>query len=450
MKDSLLSVFLTSFFQSLDASAIPFCVLRNYDTLPEYTANDVDILVYKNDFVKAVHLLYRIAGRIGLILHLQIEHACLVLMFHSQENSHDQYHIDLYSDITWKGFSIADPDSILKSRRCHMGFYIPDPAWEQAVNLLVSLIYHGRVKEPYKRMIHKTAVHQIHGATLLTILNQSFGPHEGRLLWEYAKNSAWKPMENRYRKVQNALIIGNLVKDPSGLIRRQAAMVRRLIKRVFHPAGISIAIIGPDGAGKSSVIKGLGRALSTTFKDKQAVVHWRPELKRPPPGAKQTPETNPHGKPVRNKALSLIFFTYHTLMFILGHTVKLAPLRFRGWAIFLDRYYYDFFVDLKRFRLNLSRQWVGLGFFFIPKPEIVLLLDAPPGVIRQRKNEVSKDETDRQCLAYQRLSHRLPNSYILNADQPVDHVVDDALEIIMGVLSQKAENQYRKKKWLKH
>lgn len=446
---ALLKPLLTSFFDSLEARAIPFCVLRNYDTLPGYTANDVDILVERNGFKEVVELLYTLAVRAGLTPHMQIEHACLVLMFHSTDNPHDQYHIDLYTEITWKGFSIADPDSILVSRRPHHGFYIPDPAWEQAVNLLVGLVYHGRVKEKYKQMIHETAKDKVHGNTLLSILNASFGPREGIILWRHAKESAWDSMEKRYRKSQNALVFQNMQKDLPGLLRRQASMAGRLARRISHPAGISMAIIGPDGAGKSSVIKELGQALTTTFKGKQRVVHWRPELIEPSLDSEQPPETAPHGKPVRPKVLSMIFFTYHTLMFILGYAVKLAPLRFKGWAIFLDRYYYDFFVDLKRFRLTLSKPWVHLGFFFIPKPDIVLLLDAPPGVLRMRKQEVSKTETARQCIAYRRLIHNLPNSYILNADRPVDQVVDDALKSIMGVLSQKAERQRKKVTWRK-
>ncbi|MCG8637396.1 MAG: hypothetical protein MI863_26430 [Desulfobacterales bacterium] len=447
----LLRSLLTTFFGSLDAGAVPFCVLRNYDTLPGHTDNDVDILVDRNHFEAAVQILYTMAGRAGLTLHMHIEHACLLLMFHASGNPRDQYHIDLYTEITWKGFSLGDPEEILLSRRRHHGFYIPDPAWEQAVNLLAGLVYQGRVKRKYRQGIHKTAVHKIHGNTLLSVLNRVLGTREGCIIWKQAQNSAWESIEKRYRKVQNALVVQNMRKNLPGLLRRQTALAGRLVRRLVYPAGISMAVIGPDGAGKSTLIWKLVRRLTITFKGKQRIVHWRPELLTSSPGSEQPPETAPHEKPVRGRAMSMIFFTYHTLMFILGYALKLAPLRLKGWAIFLDRYYYDFFVDLKRFRLVLSNHWVDLGFFFVPKPDIVLLLDAPPEVLRMRKKEVSEEETLRQCRAYRQLARNLPNSYILNADQPVDRVADDALKIIIPeVLTQKAEHRRKRDQWRKH
>lgn len=443
MAQSMLKSFLTSFFTELEQRSIQFCVLRNYENLPEYTSNDVDILVSRTAFKQAVKLLYSVSLRIGLRLHMHVEHACHKMVFHSTGNSHFQCHIDLYGDLTWKGFALADAREVLASRLRYKGFYIPEPAWEHTLNLLTRLIYLGRVKDAYKVGIQRTALHGQQGVRLLSVLIKSLGKVEGRRVWVLAKNAEWRNIEKRSWAVRKALIFNNIMHNPAAVVRRQLAQVARLVRRLYNPAGVSIAVVGPDGAGKTTLLKNLRPVLDMTFSENTHTVHWRPEVFRLANRKQQVPVIDPHGQKTRNKYVSFLFFLYHTLMFILGYWVRLAPLRFRGWAILLDRYFYDFFVDLKRFRLSVSAQLVRLGYFFVPKPDIVFLLDAVPEIIWSRKQEVSQEETVRQCKAYRYLVQTLPNGFIVDANQPEDIVADDVLEIIMDHLSRRVEEQWK-------
>ena len=49
----------------------------------------------------------------------------------------------------------------------------------------------------------------------------------------------------------------------------------------------------------------------------------------------------------------------------------------------IDRYYYDFFVDQRRYRLRVPQAIVRLGHFFLKKPDLVVLLDAPAEVLQK-------------------------------------------------------------------
>jgi len=46
--NNLTSLFLTALFNRLNEEKVTYCVLRNYETLPERVGNDVDIWVEKN------------------------------------------------------------------------------------------------------------------------------------------------------------------------------------------------------------------------------------------------------------------------------------------------------------------------------------------------------------------------------------------------------------------
>jgi thymidylate kinase len=89
--------------------------------------------------------------------------------------------------------------------------------------------------------------------------------------------------------------------------------------------------------------------------------------------------------------------------------------------------------------------WVDLGYALVPKPDIVLLLDAPPGVLRTRKQEVSFEEATRQCAAYRELVEVLPSGVMIKADQPLEDVVNDALRIILNYLVRRTNRQWKRR-----
>jgi hypothetical protein len=64
------------------------------------------------------------------------------------------------------------------------------------------------------------------------------------------------------------------------------------------------------------------------------------------------------------------------------------------------------------------------------------MLDAPVEVLQRRKQEVTPKEGARQRTAYLKLMQSLPNSYIVDASQPLDEVVAKVKEIILDYISQ--------------
>lgn len=441
----MLSNLLTSFFKFLNTYAIPYCVLRNYERLPEYTSNDIDLLISSKHMGETVHILKKLAKEEGFEMHTCNEFSCLAMTFHSKVPNVAQIHIDMCTDVLWKGFALCNPDVVLSTRKPFKSFYIACPEYEQIINLLTRLVYHGYVKGAYREDIHKTALHPKNGPAFLKVLEGSLGKREGHRVWEAARKANWVAIEKRTQYIRKALILQNLTRDTWGLIRRQVCQIGRFVRRLRHSAGVSVAIIGPDGAGKSSLIDGLRSALHPTFSDKQYVVHWRPSFFRHKRKPLQGPVIDPHGKSIRNRSLSHLFLAYHTLLFMLGYVCNLFPRKFRGWILWLDRYYYDFFTDSRRFRLSLSMFWVDLGYALVPKPDIVLLLDAPPGVLRTRKQEVSFEEATRQCDAYRELVEVLPNGVMIKADQPLEDVMNDALHIILDYLVRRTNRQWKRR-----
>ncbi|MEY2467264.1 MAG: hypothetical protein QOD03_1785, partial [Verrucomicrobiota bacterium] len=75
----------------------------------------------------------------------------------------------------------------------------------------------------------------------------------------------------------------------------------------------------------------------------------------------------------------------------------------------------------------------------------VFLLDAPPEILQQRKQEVSLEETARQRAAYVQIVSGLKNGKVINANQPADKVAADIQKTVLNFMAERTA----KRKWLK-
>src|SRR5438874_542892 len=116
-----------------------------------------------------------------------------------------------------------------------------------------------------------------------------------------------------------------------------AAEARRRLFRAFRPDGLHIAVLGPDGAGKSTLIETLFRSLAPCF-GQQRVFKFRPDVfKRIAAGT----EPNPHGRPPRSQVVSWLKTIYYFADWWLGWLFLIAPARSRGGLVVFDRDFDD-------------------------------------------------------------------------------------------------------------
>jgi thymidylate kinase len=79
----------------------------------------------------------------------------------------------------------------------------------------------------------------------------------------------------------------------------------------------------------------------------------------------------------------------------------------------------------------------------IPRPDLVILLDAPPEVLYARKQEFPIAEARRQREAYLDLVKGLSNGYTIDASKPLDKVVVEAEQVILEYLAKRTARRFR-------
>ena len=197
--------------------------------------------------------------------------------------------------------------------------------------------------------------------------------------------------------------------------------------------GLWLAVLGPDGAGKSAVIKRLVRDSSLPFQATEQF-HFRPRFGRRKMDA--APVTDPHGSPPRSLVISILKLLYWLVDCWLGYMLTVRRVQSNSGLVLFDRYLDDIQVDPRRYRLPLSSLWFAkVVVRLAPRPDLYVLLDVSAEIVQQRKAEVRPTESYRQRLSYLELFRWLPNACVVDATAPVDQVATEVKTVVLKSLA---------------
>ena len=216
-----------------------------------------------------------------------------------------------------------------------------------------------------------------------------------------------------------------------------AAEARRRLGRIAHPTGLVVAVLGPDGVGKSTLIAGLAQALAPAFRA-TAMRHLRPGVLL---GGRGAATASPHGAAPRGALASAAKLALFAADYWIGFVGDLGPRRVRSTLIIFDRYLDDLAVDRRRYRLAAgapARAFAAL----VPGPDVWLILDAPAAVVRARKPELERAAIERLRARYRVLTTGLPRAHVIDAARPTEAVVAEAAGIVLDHLARRFEARH--------
>jgi thymidylate kinase len=191
-----------------------------------------------------------------------------------------------------------------------------------------------------------------------------------------------------------------------------------------------IAIVGPDGIGKSTVLSEFSKlvARDTSFWS-LAIKHWRPSI-LPPLARLVNKNVVPNGAtPPRRDAgkLSFVRQIYYSLDFALGWLRErrfLTELRILAF----DRCYDDMIVDPLRFGLKDTKVIIALR-KLLQRASVVVVLTAKAETIVNRKAELTVKEIQDQYASWKSLSTQDDRIVFLDSERPPQKVAADILSI---------------------
>jgi thymidylate kinase len=181
---------------------------------------------------------------------------------------------------------------------------------------------------------------------------------------------------------------------------------------------LKIVVLGPDGAGKSSVIKGLMENLARRGYSVK-MRHLKPQILISQRSEPVAIVVNPHGKPPRSVLTSLV----KIVVWLIEEWYANLFQDQEETLLICDRYYHDLLIDPIRYRYGGPQSVAKLVSKLMPQPDLWVLLDAPAEVLQARKQEVSLEETARQRNAYKKFVQHQKAYVVVDASQSLNRVI---------------------------
>jgi thymidylate kinase len=425
--------------EELSTQCKSYCILSGYDRLPEDFDTDIDFMVDQEDFDRMPRIIEEVARRTNTRLIQAIDHELTGRAYFLGSIDGPSLTIvqpDCASDYHHFGRFWLPAKEVLAARRLHAnGFYIPSIAHEFAYAL---------IKRLNKRTFNREHGYQLHRLYVeeriecgRMIARFCRGP-EGSAIVRMASANDWTEMYASIDTFRAAMLRSR----KETLVQKLKALPQNglyQLRRIVQPTGCWIAFMGPDGCGKSLILDAVSSQLAPAFRTIRRY-HMRPRLVGRKP-ANQGPVTDPHGQPPRGLAASIAKVLDLWVDYTLGYALRILPEAIRTQLTLFDRCFYDLLVDSKRIRYGGPPWLLRAAVRMSPGPDLVVLLDAPPEVLRARKQEVPLEEVARQRAAYLELARNLPSAVVVNAAQRPEEVIHDALEAITSYLGQRARKR---------
>lgn len=409
--------FCEEFFAELERQDISYAILNQYQEIPGQPGSDIDYAVADTDLRKIAPLLSRFARARGWVVAqtLQLKALSYYSVVIDPDSPGNSLALDVRSHLT-NGPRVLLPDSALLEARWRNrdGLFVASPASETIYRLTKGLGSDSRIAERLPRLRALAALDP-QGAQARFV--EVFGETERSLEdWLAGSVPTWEPLRRR-------LVVRHTWK-PALVLREW----RRIAGRLRRPPGLHIAVLGPDGAGKSTLIENIHPTLGPCFGDWR-VFKFRPGFFH---GVGAGTNADPHGRAPRTRIVSWARVVYYFVDSWLGWVLIVLPGRARVNCIAFDRDFEDLLVDERRYLVQGSRTLARVLRAFLPHPGITFILEADPQAIHARKPELSVAELETQRAAYRRLAAGARRYRLVSADRPPNAVAGEvSREIIM-------------------
>lgn len=434
--------FLHALFSRLNSSGIHYAVMRNYHSLP-YSAggSDLDILTTGAEYLRAKEIFLSVVAEAGGRVIGEVE-TWLFYEAYVIGYAGGQWWgvcVEFYKGVTYKStVPLINYNALHGCLELHNNIKVISKDFGNTIGYVKEILAHDEFRAD-KPQYKESAAHLLKEyRSKFADVFEPLGPR-GQLLLSSTLDAASATGDEafRIRKFRRAVLSKAFFRDPLKFVCRRLRHEFNRFRRYLNPPGSVVAILGVDGAGKSTVINSILPALNAATHNAVVVQHLRPELLPPLARLKgkksvQTgPVLEPHGSSPSGTIGSLLRLSYLTLNYVLGYWLWTRPkIAKRPAVVLFDRYAYDMAIDPRRFRIQLSPALIRLFARLAPKPDLIFCLHGAPEVLAARKQELPVEEVARQVQALKVFAATEPRALLIDTEQPVDVCRDQILQAI--------------------
>jgi len=204
-----------------------------------------------------------------------------------------------------------------------------------------------------------------------------------------------------------------------------ASRVRRALPNSLRRRhGVVVALVGPDGAGKGTVLHDLRTSIPVALTDVYLGTRAGGSSSETPPGgtgADTTTET-----PVSLRSCREVLFVVRKGLRLLPAASKVAAAVARGHVVVCDRYPVDALAVRPRRSPAAATVEKFIARSLVPRPDLLVVLDAPGEVLFDRKGEHDVSTLDRWRRGYL----ALPGGHVVDTSVSVESSTADVRRLV--------------------
>lgn len=441
--------YLETILKVLTSSGLDYCIQNGYENMPEAFPTDVDIFYRRATEKELDKIVRQAAEEAGLIVMQKVAMGYYHFVYWLSPmlpKQGFQLELDFQSELSKRTMPhYYIPDKFLDRKKELRGFYIPSPADEIIYTILRRTVKHDFTDKHLNTLrkafstnpteVEKTLREELPNDIVDGIVSIINSGNIDRFELYYEDFKKYVTLQSKRNNV-----IGKRIRQ------WWYNATRMLPLRFWHPTGMDVVLLAPDGGGKSTILEALKAYGITSFTGVerkyirpgmfQNIGQYKPNAK-----PEMTINPNPHGRKPDGAVKSWVRFLVYLLDFTIGYYVKVVPLKWKRKLVVFDRYYYDYYVDMYRYHYTLPKWTPRLFSFLIPHPSVTFVLYAPADVIYNRKKELTLEETKRQCEAFFKVAQREKNAVLIDVNRPVSSIVE---EIVKHIVKRRAHLTKRK------
>jgi len=398
---------LEDLFQGLNRAGVGWCLLRPLPTR-EVASGDIDLLVHPGA-IEGACAAGRAAGFTPVPGH---SHGRNLLRYApTLPGWHWVHLVDELSFGPFYRLQTGAEAACLARGGSADGIRRLNPADEFWVTLLHCLLDKGVVKpHHWDRLRALAATADDSGPLGSLVVSVSPAGWTPERMIQAASRGAWRELEQMAPSLLATWSRQGPIRAPAGLLRRiKGGIGYRL--RAWHRRGISVALLGPDGAGKTTL---------ATEIEREFIFPVRRLYMGLTGGALRRVHRIRIPGVVLVGTLAVLWWRYAYALY----------LRSRGNLVVFDRYIYDAAVPTPyplSWPRRISRWLAGHA---CPAPDLVLVLSAPGAVMFQRKQAYTAETLEGWRQGFLTLQRRVPDLEVVDTTRPLDVVVPDVIEQI--------------------
>lgn len=388
--------------RALTDASIEFAVVHGLESYPVSLGRDVDILIHDKWIPKAIEVTRAALEENGCQLFAYRRMSGDFWCFVAIPETASIFEFDLISMLRWGPCALHSASSADGMR----GPFPVDSLARFTKSIFLPLLGGDPIKATTR--MNEFSESEDDQQRVMDFLTEKLGDKLAIPLWKALRERNLEKLallvpRLKFRLIQHGVTAGPL---PFLAATRHWIMNEVGLSPVAAPIAPSIAFVGPDGVGKSTVIDLVVKNIKNHVPFNAVHLrHWRPQAI--PPLAKLFGKPVPRAgmaNPPRRKAgrFSLIRLMYYAFDFIVGGWLKDRPRLAFNELVIYDRCVLDMMADPLRFGLS-GDDGVSRVYDFSRKHDLVVLLKDTPERIFARKPELSLEEIRSQFAIWERL-----------------------------------------------